>query len=203
MLSAQALRNWKLATYALTGITGFHVLFRTDYGPHEHALSPVQRWYNRTIDRMIGVDADLAERKREEDFKRRRQGLAAENRFEGDDSWTEGDAWGVGTTGARGDTAEGAAAVDELRRRALKRMEERAKMDKAKAAEQKKGGGDDKDEPIPGLRWRAQARERARVREGGIMIDAIAAERDEAKEEKAKASGRGWGWLGRWRRPDR
>lgn len=193
MLSPQALRYWKIATYAATSLTAFHVLFRTDYGPHDHVLSPVQSWYNRTIDRMIGVDADVAHSIREEELERRRQ--------EGSSSTDggEGTAWNVGRTGARGDTAEGAEAVAELRRRGRVRAEERDEQDRARATEEENGVGEQKEEPIPGLRWRSEARARARDRfRDGIMTDAIAAERDEAKEEEKARRG----WFRPWGKAD-
>lgn len=41
----------------MTAWTFFYGLFYIDYGPHEHVLSDVQRWYRRKIDGMLGIDA--------------------------------------------------------------------------------------------------------------------------------------------------
>ena len=43
----------KLATYIAMAGTGFHCVFRMDYGDQEHCFSGVQRWYRRKVDGII------------------------------------------------------------------------------------------------------------------------------------------------------
>ncbi|CAM9732001.1 unnamed protein product, partial [Discosporangium mesarthrocarpum] len=50
VLKPQTLRNLQIFTQVMTAATGFHCVFRVDYGPHEHVFSGLQRWYNNTID---------------------------------------------------------------------------------------------------------------------------------------------------------
>lgn len=41
VLKAQTVRNWKLLTGFITVGTGFHAVFRIDYGPHDHCFRGV------------------------------------------------------------------------------------------------------------------------------------------------------------------
>lgn len=56
-ISQQAQRAWKSGTAVVTAWTFFYGLFYIDYGPHEHVLSDIQRWYRRQLDRLLGIDA--------------------------------------------------------------------------------------------------------------------------------------------------
>ena len=47
----------KSGTAVVTAWTFFYGLFYIDYGPHEHVLSDIQRWYRRKLDRLLGIDA--------------------------------------------------------------------------------------------------------------------------------------------------
>jgi hypothetical protein len=49
--------NRKSGTAVVTAWTFFYGLFYIDYGPHEHVLSDIQRWYRRQLDRLLGIDA--------------------------------------------------------------------------------------------------------------------------------------------------
>ena len=85
-LSPQTSRAFKLLTIAATTATGFHCVFRTDYGDEEHCFSDLQRWYNAKIDAMMGIDTKYVEaerierlekqRRREEELRERVQGAA-------------------------------------------------------------------------------------------------------------------------------
>lgn len=41
VLSSQTQRNWKLFTGLACAVSGFHGVFRIDYGPQEHIFSGV------------------------------------------------------------------------------------------------------------------------------------------------------------------
>ena len=43
----------KLGTNILTSLTAFHVIFRVDYGDHDHALTDIQKWYNQKMDELL------------------------------------------------------------------------------------------------------------------------------------------------------
>ena len=85
-LSPQTSRAFKLLTITATTLTGFHCIFRTDYGDDEHCFTDLQRWYNAQIDAMMGIDTKYvevermrrleAQRKREEEWRERVQGAA-------------------------------------------------------------------------------------------------------------------------------
>lgn len=85
-LSPQTSRAFKLLTIAASAATGFHCVFRTDYGTEEHCFSDLQRWYNARVDAAMGIDARYAEAERaqrleaqrrgEEELRRRVQGAA-------------------------------------------------------------------------------------------------------------------------------
>ena len=47
----------KSGTAVVTAWTFFYGLFYIDYGPHEHVLSDIQRWYRRKLDSLLGIDA--------------------------------------------------------------------------------------------------------------------------------------------------
>ena len=47
----------KSGTAVVTAWTFFYGLFYIDYGPHEHVLSDIQRWYRRKLDNLLGIDA--------------------------------------------------------------------------------------------------------------------------------------------------
>ncbi|KAL7550431.1 hypothetical protein ACHAWF_016003 [Thalassiosira exigua] len=60
VLSDKAQRAWKAGTAVVTAWTGFYGLFYIDYGPHEHCLSGIQRWYRTKVDELLGIDAAAA-----------------------------------------------------------------------------------------------------------------------------------------------
>lgn len=49
----------KSGTAVATAWTFFYGLFYIDYGPHEHCLSGIQRWYRSTLDGMLGIDTNI------------------------------------------------------------------------------------------------------------------------------------------------
>lgn len=53
VISSQAQRAWKLATYIAMAGTSFHCVLRMDYGENEHCFSNVQRWYKKKVDGLI------------------------------------------------------------------------------------------------------------------------------------------------------
>lgn len=56
-ISEKAQRAWKAGTAVITSWTAFYGLFYIDYGPEEHCFSEIQRWYRRTLDGALGIDA--------------------------------------------------------------------------------------------------------------------------------------------------
>ena len=59
-LSCQSIQyriHRKSGTAVVTAWTFFYGLFYIDYGPHEHVLSDIQRWYRRKLDSLLGIDA--------------------------------------------------------------------------------------------------------------------------------------------------
>ena len=72
-LSPQSNRAFKLLTAVATAGTAFHCVFRTDYGDQPHVFTGVQAWYNRTVDRMVGIDDDAIRLAREEERLRQQR----------------------------------------------------------------------------------------------------------------------------------
>mmetsp|Transcript_33055 Transcript_33055/g.56175 ORF Transcript_33055/g.56175 Transcript_33055/m.56175 type:complete len:81 (+) Transcript_33055:355-597(+) len=75
-ISEKAQRAWKAGTAVATAWTAWYGLFHIDYGPREHCLSDIQRWYRRKIDELLGIDAkavkqisDRQDRERAKNFK--------------------------------------------------------------------------------------------------------------------------------------
>lgn len=60
VLSAQATRAWKLASYVFTGGVTFHMIFHQEYvrpdGKEDHVFSDIQKWYRQNVDSMLGLD---------------------------------------------------------------------------------------------------------------------------------------------------
>mmetsp|Transcript_4927 Transcript_4927/g.13979 ORF Transcript_4927/g.13979 Transcript_4927/m.13979 type:complete len:123 (-) Transcript_4927:364-732(-) len=82
-LSPQTSRAVKLLTIGATAVTGFHCVFRTDYGPEPHVFTDVQSWYNAQIDAVMGIDPDAVEAER---MRRQRQ---VEERRREEDEWRD------------------------------------------------------------------------------------------------------------------
>ena len=56
MLSPLMMRNWKVATYLIVGLTTFHTVLITEYTlptDRPHVFTPLQRWYGEHVDRLL------------------------------------------------------------------------------------------------------------------------------------------------------
>mmetsp|Transcript_22414 Transcript_22414/g.33882 ORF Transcript_22414/g.33882 Transcript_22414/m.33882 type:complete len:86 (+) Transcript_22414:106-363(+) len=74
VLSEQAMRNWKVATYVCTLGTAFYTIFYVPYPtpPHlegkKHALTDVQQSYHQMVDRYFwGIPSSTEKKKHEID----------------------------------------------------------------------------------------------------------------------------------------
>jgi len=56
-ISEKAQRAWKTGTAVATAWTAWYGLFYIDYGPHDHCLTDIQRWYRKKLDGLLGIDA--------------------------------------------------------------------------------------------------------------------------------------------------
>ncbi|TFJ84983.1 hypothetical protein NSK_003408 [Nannochloropsis salina CCMP1776] len=68
VLKTSTLRAWKVATGVICLVTGFQLVFLTDYGDKEHVFTPIQRWYMGQLDTLLGVESEVARRLRTPTF---------------------------------------------------------------------------------------------------------------------------------------
>ena len=58
MLPPQVMRNWKVATYLIVGLTTFHTVLITEYTlptDRPHVFTPLQEWYKAHVDRLLSL----------------------------------------------------------------------------------------------------------------------------------------------------